>query len=99
MVRRLAFIKSNASLLIFHRFKERHGLTLAHLTFFFRLGLGSLYTFVWWFLGFVRSSPLDLTGEFFLRRFLRSSGRCRVLTFTLTRGRRRRFVFSFARAG
>ena len=47
MVRRLAFIKSNASLFIFHRFKECQGLALAHLTFFFRFGLGSLYTFVW----------------------------------------------------
>ena len=46
----LAFIKLNPSLLIFHRFKKRLGLTFAHLTFFFHFGLGQLGIFVRGFL-------------------------------------------------
>src|SRR4030095_9862522 len=45
-----AFIKLNPSLLIFHRFKKRLGLTFAHLTFFFQFGLGQLGIFVRGFL-------------------------------------------------
>src|SRR5207249_7185963 len=97
MTRRLAFIKLNPSLFIFHRFEKGHSLTLAHLAFFLRFGLGHLLIFVCWFLRFVLASPFNFTGKFLLRRFLRRRGRRRILlpAFTLSRRWRRRFIFSF----
>src|SRR5438034_8785270 len=75
MTRCLAFIKLNASLLIFHRFKKRLGLTFAHLPLLFRFGLGSLHIFVWRFCRFVSASSFQFASEFPLRRFLRRGGR------------------------
>src|SRR6266516_1250315 len=101
MTRRLAFIKLNAGLLIFHRLEERRSLTFAHLAFFLSFGLGHLRIFACWFLRFVLASPFNFTGKFLLRRFLRRGRWCRILlsTFAFSRRWRRRFIFSFSRRG
>ena len=64
-----AFIKSNSRLFVFHRFKEREGLALTHLAFFFQLGFGNLFVLVERLLRFIFARAFHFTGEFLLRRF------------------------------